>query len=143
MKLTIELVPSSCWYSNVRSNVKPVIWKKIQKFVFEKAEYKCEICNGIGYKHPVECHEIWEYDDINKIQTLQKCIALCPSCHQVKHYGLAMIQGKEKKVKKWLCKMNNISEKEANNYISNVFNIYNERSKYTWNLNIKWIEEII
>ena len=56
---------------------------------------------------------------------------------------LATIQGKEKKVKKWFCKINNISENESDLYIKNVFQKYSERSLYQWTLDIKWIESII
>jgi hypothetical protein len=50
MKLTIELVPKTSWYSNVRSNVSKDEWDKIKKKCYIKANYKCEICNGIGDK---------------------------------------------------------------------------------------------
>lgn len=38
---------------------------------------------------PVECHEVWDYDDDRKIQRLERRVALCPACHEVKHAGLA------------------------------------------------------
>jgi len=87
-KLTIELVPSTCWYSNVRDNVTKSEWDKIRKSTYKKANYLCEICGGKGHRWPVECHEIWEYDDENHTQTLKGLIALCPDCHKVKHFGL-------------------------------------------------------
>jgi 5-methylcytosine-specific restriction endonuclease McrA len=66
----------------------------LRKRTYRQANYRCQVCGGRGSKHPVECHEIWHYDDENKIQKLMGLIALCPSCHQVKHIGLAQIQGK-------------------------------------------------
>lgn len=143
LKLSIELVPSSSWYSNVRSNVSKDNWEKIKKVIFKNADYKCEICGGIGKKHPVECHEIWEYDDKNHIQKLVGCIALCPSCHRVKHYGLSSIQGLEVPTKKWFCKINNIDFNEANVEISKAFSTFNERSKHQWTLDLNWLKTIL
>ena len=89
IKLTVELVPKTCHYSNVRTTLKPKDWDKIRFISYEKAGNKCEICGqtGIeqGYKHNVECHEIWHYDDVNHIQKLKGVISFCPLCHQVKH----------------------------------------------------------
>ncbi len=61
--LTVELVPQTCWYTNVRSNVPAEDWERLRKFVFKLAGYRCEICGGRGDKWWVECHEQWEYDD--------------------------------------------------------------------------------
>jgi len=55
----------------------------------KKAENLCETCGGCGPQYPVECHEIWNYDDTRLIQKLDGLIALCPDCHEVKHIGLA------------------------------------------------------
>lgn len=35
-KLTIELVPKTCWFSNVRSNVTPSQWNKLKKYQVKK-----------------------------------------------------------------------------------------------------------
>lgn len=62
-RLTVELVPRTSWYSNVRSNVLPGVWDRLRRPVFGRARSRCEICGGRGPAHPVECHEVWEYDD--------------------------------------------------------------------------------
>ena len=83
-KLTIELVPKTSWYSNVRSNVTTSVWDKIRRECYSKANNVCEICSSTGksqgFKHNVECHEKWEYNDTNKTQKLIGLIALCPLC---------------------------------------------------------------
>ena len=66
-KLKSEIVPTSCWYSNVRSNVSKKEWDFLRKKSYESAGHVCEICGDTGknqgFNHNVECHEIWEYDD--------------------------------------------------------------------------------
>ncbi len=59
VQLTIELVPSTSWYNNVRSIVTRAQWDKLRAIVYDKAWHLCEICEGVGPKHPVECHEVW------------------------------------------------------------------------------------
>ena len=54
-RLTIELVPSTCWFSNVRSNISKQDWDRLRKETYKKANYRCEICGGVGRNHPVEC----------------------------------------------------------------------------------------
>lgn len=140
MKLTIELVPRTCWFSNVRSNVPASVWNKLKTKTSFNAMHVCEICGGVGPKWPVECHEIWDYDDVNKIQTLKGLISLCPDCHQVKHIGLAQVMGKLRKATGHLQKVNSLTLEEATNYIVKSFEIWNERSQHEWELDISWLD---
>lgn len=136
MKLSIELVPSSCFYDNVRAIITKEQWDIVRKRVYDTAWHVCEICEGVGPKHPVEAHEIWHYDDENKIQSLYKILALCPDCHQVKHIGLARIHGKFDKALKHFMKINKMKKDKALVYIEEQFAIWEERSKHKWTLDI-------
>ena len=140
MKLTIELVPSKSWYKNVRSNVSDNEWNLIRKKCYKNANYKCEICGDKGKEHPVECHEIWEYNDDNKTQILKGLISLCPTCHKVKHAGLSISKGEIKLVIKQLMKVNGITSYEADEYIVESFKKWDERSKYDWDLDISYLD---
>ena len=145
MRLTIELVPSTCWYTNVRSNVTTKEWDIIRKKCYANANNVCEICGDVGtkqgYKHNLECHEIWEYDEQNKIQKLIGLIALCPNCHTTKHPGLAQMKNRMHIVEKQLQKINNMSYAEVQIYLTSAFKLWEERSKYNWTLNIDCIAE--
>jgi hypothetical protein len=130
--LEIELVPKSSWYNNVRAVVTKAQWDKLKSAVYAQAYYVCEICGGEGPKHPVECHEVWIYDDKEYVQRLERMIALCPSCHQVKHFGLAEVQGKRDKALKHFMKINQLTKSEAEKHIENAFKKWDERSKKPW-----------
>jgi hypothetical protein len=147
LKLTIELVPKTCWYSNVRSNVTKTEWDIIRKKSYELANNQCEICGDVGknqgVNHNVECHEIWEYDDLNKIQKLIGLISLCPYCHKTKHAGLSQMNGEENIVINQLIKVNNITRKDAIDYINDSFTIWRERSKHEWTLDISVLNQYL
>lgn len=137
-KLTIELVPSSSWYSNLRSELSNSDWDKIRKFIYKKNNYKCEICSGRGPKWPVECHEKWDYK--NGIQKLTYLYSLCPDCHMVKHIGLAKIKGNYYKALGHFMKVNNCTIAQAKKYIDIVFDKYHARSRQDWELDISYLD---
>ena len=143
--LTVELVPKTCWWSSVRTTVKKEEWDKIRFISYEAAGHKCEICGDTGknqgYKHNVECHEIWEYDDENKIQKLIGLISLCPTCHQVKHIGRAIAIGKHQEAYNQLAKVNKWTKQQVEQHILESFEIHRERSKYEWDLDISILTE--
>jgi hypothetical protein len=142
-KLSIELVPETSWCSNVRSEVPRSKWDKIRKKCYAEANNVCEICGGVGKRHQVECHEIWQYDDETNKQTLIGLIALCPSCHQVKHSGLSFIRGLETQVYNQLMKINGIDLPEAQQMINEAFVKYHQRSGFNWDVDITLIDEYI
>ena len=143
--LTIELIPKTCWFSSVRTTVTKKDWDKIRFISYEQANNKCEICGDTGkkqgYKHNVECHEIWEYDDENKIQKLVGLISLCPTCHQVKHIGRAIAIGKHKQVYAQLMKVNKWTQQQVELHILESFEIHKERSNHQWGLDISILAE--
>lgn len=141
LKLQIELVPGSCWWSNVRSNVTKQQWDNIRKSVYIKANYNCEICGEKGTKHPVECHEVWIYDDTTLIQKLGYFQALCPLCHEVKHIGLAGIRGNGDRAFNRFKTINQLDDNIAKRIKSAVFRQWSIRSIKQWKLDIEHLKE--
>ena len=95
LRLTIELVPETCWYSNLRDVLPRKTWDALRKEVYRLSGHRCGICGARPRR--LECHEAWSYDDATHVQKLEGFRALCPWCHHVKHIGLASLladQGK-------------------------------------------------
>ncbi len=137
--LTVELVPSTCWFSNVRDHVPKKTWDFLRKSTYKQAKYRCEVCGGRGDKWAVECHEIWHYDDLNYIQTLSGLTALCPSCHQVKHIGLAGLRGYGERAEAHLAKINGWTREQTDAYLKTVWDTWQERSGHDWSLDLDWL----
>lgn len=147
VKLSIELVPSTSFYNNVRSNVTTTQWDKIRRKSYAQAGHKCEICGDVGQnqgvRHAVECHEIWHYDDKTKVQKLTGLISLCPNCHTTKHAGKAQLDGKISVVITQLVNVNKMTINEAMEYIIQSFDTWRERSKHKWTLDISYLDKYL
>lgn len=142
MTLLVELVPSSCWYTNVRSNVTKAEWQLCKKMVRDRSGGRCEICGGRGTRWPVECHEIWQYDDERRIQTLVDLIALCPPCHEVKHIGRAFSIGTAPRAIDHLAQVNGWALEDVEHYLEVVFETWSQRSQHQWALDIGWLAQL-
>ena len=141
--LRIELVPKTSFFSNLRSELTQSQWDKIRKTIYEKSNHKCEICAGKGRKHPVECHEKWEYDVATGVQKLIGLESLCPACHKVKHIGYALSTGRGKSAIKHMMKVNKISEDEAWLAIDEAFLEWEYRSQFNWRLDLSLLSALI
>lgn len=135
--LSLDLIPASSFGSNVRAIITRTQWSAISKHVRSQAYDTCQICQG----EAVDCHERWSYDDSNGIQKLVWLIALCKRCHQVCHFGLARVQGKDKRARQHLMKVNNWTEKQAERHIKQSFEIWAQRSKKQWTLDISILND--
>lgn len=97
IKLFPVLVPRSLWGKNLRSCFSQSQWQHIGKKTKMRANYRCEYCGRLPnfdireYHHT---HEIWCYDDKNRIQSFLKCICICADCHNSLHLGYALTQHK-------------------------------------------------
>ena len=137
-KLTIELVPRSAWFKNLRSMIPPEQWDSLRRGTYRRVGYKCEICGGVGPRHPVECHEKWEYDDANHIANLVGLYGLCPACHEVKHIGLAQINGRLPQAIVHLAAINGLTERQSRGMVKEAFEVWERRSQHGWTVNIDW-----
>lgn len=131
-KLEINLVPADLHFVNLRAYYTKNEWDIIRKKVYDRAHHKCEICGGIGKTHKVEAHEEWSYDPETRLATLERLTALCPSCHEVKHFGFAVVSGHEDRALAHLCKINNLSVEEAEEQVQAAFAKWDERNEIHW-----------
>jgi 5-methylcytosine-specific restriction endonuclease McrA len=141
LRLTIDLVPRTAWFRNLRSLLSPDQWDTLRKETYRRSEYTCEICGGTGREHPVECHEKWEYDDEKHVAKLVGLTSLCPACHECKHIGLAQIKGRLPFAKAHLARVNKISADEASGLVQDAFRVWRERSQYDWTVDIEWVNK--
>lgn len=137
--LTIELVPSTSWYSNVRSQVSSQEWDRLRRPVYRRANWRCEICGGRGQRHAVECHEVWYYDDAAQIQRLEGLIALCPACHEVKHIGRTSLMRGDEAAIMHLAVVNEWTVDRADAYVDLALDIWKLRSELSWRLDLSWL----
>lgn len=111
LKLTIELAPAGLSANQLWHRLLPNLKKKIERRVFERAGYTCEVCGTkgirpredvfqwderkeeiLGTKKRVDWDEVWEYDDKKLVATLIRVRALCEDCREVKHVGIMLRQ---------------------------------------------------
>lgn len=138
LKLKIELVPSTSFFDNLRNNVSPKQWDIIRKESYLKSNNKCAICGATGR---LNCHEIWDYDDINNIQKLLGFTALCNNCHNIKHIGLAKMHADEGRfdfniVIDHFCKINNCTIKTFQEHQKESFETWQKRSEHDWEVDL-------
>lgn len=145
MKLSIELVPSTSWYNNLRKALLKEEWDRIRKKCYTNAGFKCEIC---GAKGMLNCHEIWKYDDEKHIQKLEGFIALCELCHHIKHIGLSGILASEGKLDmdriiEHFMKVNDCDRKAFEQHEREAFSDWKKRSSHDWKVVLGEYEKMI
>jgi hypothetical protein len=133
-RLTIELVPATCWGANLRDLLPPTAWDALRRRVYAAAGHRCALCGAGGQLH---CHEVWHYDDATHVQRLEGCLALCRWCHHVKHLGHAELlaaEGKldyERLVAHFL-RVNGCDRATFARYRAAAFARFAERSRHEW-----------
>ncbi|MCM1438683.1 MAG: HNH endonuclease [Roseburia sp.] len=134
MKLNFELVPDSCWYSNLRSELPKEAWDKIRKKAYARAGGKCMICGAPSTR--LEAHEQWEYDDESGVQKLKNVVAVCRACHEVIHIGRTQLMGWEREASEHFMKVNACSYADYRKALGEANEKHRERSGKEWKLDV-------
>ncbi|WP_449279232.1 DUF5710 domain-containing protein [Leucobacter sp. GX0328] len=143
--LYVDLVPQSCWFTNVRSCVSKRDWNRIRRMMSDRAGHQCEICGSRRDKEAkrwLEAHERWDYDEEQAIQTLRRLILLCTDCHTATHFGHASLRGKEDIATFVLARVNNWSAQELMDHIDQAFIDWRRRSQLSWRLDISLLDDL-
>jgi hypothetical protein len=133
-KLEIDLIPKTCWYSNLRKEMPQSRWDKLRREVLESADHACEICGARG---KLNCHEVWEYDDDKQVQKLVGFQAICNLCHHVKHFGRAKLLAAEgyldlEAVIEHFKAVNGVGDREFKSHRHQAFRVWTERTHREW-----------
>ena len=138
-KLKFELVPDSCWYSNLRSILKPKAWDIIRKDAYQRADGKCMICGRKATR--LEAHERWSYDEEKAIQKLEEVIAVCHTCHAVIHIGRTQLMGDEEKAIKHFCRVNKCAYADYIKELGKANEDHRRRNQIPeWGLDLSYLE---
>ncbi len=138
MKLEFELVPESCWYSNLRSILSKEQWDVVRKDAYARAGGRCMICGARARR--LEAHERWSYDEENKVQKLEDVVAVCRACHEVIHIGRTQLMGREKEASEHYMKVNGCTYAEYRKALGEANAVHLRRSKTDeWKLDISWL----
>ena len=134
-KLTVELVPETCWGSNLRGQLPQKQWDWLRRRVYREAGWRCETC-GQKPDAPLHCHEVWSYVDERGVQKLAALTCLCPRCHEATHPGHANVKGHGAEALEWLMRVNSWPEPVARDYQAAAFAQWEERSQREWSCDL-------
>lgn len=138
-KIEFEMIPEEMWYCNLRHVLTKKQWDKVRMDAYGRFDNKCSVCGRKSKR--LEAHEYWEYDMENAVQKLTDVVALCPTCHKTIHIGFAGILGLIDKCFANYCKINKCTMEECKLDYLYTFEIWHERNKINWVLDLKWLED--
>ena len=91
-ELTIDFVPTACWFTSAHKCVHPRDWRRLHQHLCERVNNCCEYC-GINPGIPLEIHEKWSYT--GRVQKLVRFVALCRLCHIATDVGYTVTRKDE------------------------------------------------
>lgn len=84
MVLTIDLVPGPLHGQSLANLLNRNEWERLRADTLRRKGALCEVC---GARSPLECDEVWDYDDTARVARLAQLRIICRMCHRAKHYG--------------------------------------------------------
>ena len=139
--LTIELIPVTARCKNLRYSLSPNQWDKIRRAAYSRAQYSCEICGGRGPNYPVECHEIWEFNDSEHTIHLRGFQVLCPKCHGIKYMTRSWRDPQWRLMAfDHLDQVNNWSRFDTIAHFDQAVHLWCERNNYQWKLDLSELQ---
>lgn len=142
--LFVDMIPSSCWFTNVRSCVTQQDWERLSRMITRRAGQECEAC-GRGedraLQRRLEAHERWAYDDRTGVQALRRLICLCSDCHLSTHLGRANITGRADQALAHLRAVTGMTDDEVSRHVQQAGEQWTRRSARVWTLDLTMLTD--
>ncbi|WP_285730397.1 DUF5710 domain-containing protein [Nocardiopsis sp. ATB16-24] len=143
--LFVDLVPTTCWFTNVRSCVSQQDWERLRRMVVNRAGQVCEICGASADREAgrwLEVHERWVFDEHTRTQILRRLICVCTLCHTVTHFGLAQVRGLASEAMAHLVAVTGASHAQAQQHVDEAFALWERRSRVVWELDLSMLTDV-
>ena len=138
-KLSFQLVPKPLWKAELKDII--LNWNEIS--VKTRSVGKCSICDNIfSDLRDLHAHEVWKYDDITHIQSLENIIPVCTKCHNTIHIGRTAIHGNKDEAFEWYLTVNQIDHETMMNDYEISSRVWKERSNFEWKKESNLAEKI-
>lgn len=137
--LFVDLVPSGCWFTNVRSCVEKPDWGRLRQLVIGRPGRRCKACGAPPDRERklwMECHERWFFDERAYVQHLRRLVCLCTACHESTHFGLAQVRGRSQPAREQLMRGTGMSEPQARKHVADAFSVWDARCRHDWSLDL-------
>ena len=138
--LFVDLVPQSCWFTNVRSGVAPVEWDRVRRMVYRRTGDRCEACGRVADPQAgvwMEAHERWYFDDVRRVQVLRRLICLCgDGCQGRLISGWPTSRAAASEALSHLMAVTGLTRDLAEAHVEEAFAVWQDRSARTWDLDL-------
>lgn len=142
--LFVDMVPRSCWFTNVHTCVSPQDWERLRRMITRRTEEKCEACGAVEDRsvgRSLEAHERWAYDELAGVQALRRLICLCSDCHLSSHLGYANVTGRADHAIAHLRAVTGMTDVEVSRHVRDANDLWTRRSARMWTLDLSMITD--
>lgn len=140
-RLSVELIPGPVWGDNLRRRLSRGQWNTCKRYAQDLSNGVCAVCGGVGARHPVECHERWEFveDRTPHVLRLIGLVALCPSCHGAVHFGHSVQVGYGEQARDHLAAVNGWTRGQVEEHVTETMRAWRSRSERAWVVDLSWV----
>ena len=142
--LFVDMVPESCWFTNVRTCVSQQDWERLRRMITGRAGQRCEVCGAredrTGQRW-LEAHERWAYDDRAGVQALRRLICMCSDCHLSTHLGYANVTGRADQALAHLRAVTGMTAAEVSHHVHAAGARWTARSARVWVLDLSMLTD--
>jgi hypothetical protein len=134
LKLVPVLVPRPLWGINAHDLLDRDSWQCMRHDTFSRDNFHCFICEQ---KRPLECHEVFSYDDVTGTATLVRLESRCADCHACNHLGRLLKRNRDgfKKALKRIGALNRLNPPEVISLVEQAFQVHKTRTR-PWQMKV-------
>lgn len=136
---SVDCVPESAWFANLRSMIPTSQWKALSAYVRHRNHDQCEFC---GSNEKTEAHERWLFDEKTGRQKLMRIMCLCKMCHLSVHIGVATELGFREDAEKHIFATTGWTKKDLVKHLEDGSGRWQTISKMPWTQDVSIVQGI-
>lgn len=140
-KTEVDMLPSSCWTTTYASCISKADDRRIRLGVRQRCGSTCELCQAKeDAQRGIYVGVMPRYAYVDGRQVLRRLMGVCSTCADAVEYGQTQSRGLGGIAKRHLMAVNDWSGAEAQQHIQRAYELWSERSRQEWALDLSILE---
>lgn len=132
-RLSVELVPSTCWLTGLRDCLSPDDFKRLRMGIRQRSGKQCDLCDGLEEPdNEIYLDAVGRFDYVEGKQVLRKLSCVCTRCRNAQEFGQSQLRGLRTDAFAHLMSVNGWTKIQTMEHVHEAFAVWSARSRLSW-----------
>lgn len=135
----IDPISTQSWFTTTSEHCSKRYWGQVGLLLKSYHQNQCAICGEYKTDQEIEIQELWDFDDVKKIQTLRAYYPICINCQDHVTVSSNLPDSEKETYIQFLSNINKWNVEEAKKHLIESLKLADQRNQAEWIVDVEYL----